>query len=53
MKRDFSCHDILDLLEKRPDIYQINAEYSGVNWYRNHLDELKTISADQTKTIAS
>lgn len=52
-KPDFSCGDILDLLEKRPDIYQINAEYSGVNWYRNHLDELKTISAHQTKIITS
>jgi spore coat polysaccharide biosynthesis protein SpsF len=52
-KPDFSCEDILDLLEKRPDIYQINAEYSGVNWYRNHLGELKTISAGQTKIIAS
>ncbi|MBS1530276.1 MAG: glycosyltransferase family protein [Bacteroidetes bacterium] len=51
-KPDFSCDDIANLLEKRPDIYQINAEYSGVNWYRNHLDELKTISADQTKIIA-
>ncbi|HEX3383930.1 MAG TPA: glycosyltransferase family protein [Mucilaginibacter sp.] len=52
-KPDFSCEDILDLLEKRPDIYHINTEYSGVNWYRNHLDELKTISAGQTKIIAS
>ena len=52
-KPDFSCDDILNLLEKKPGIYQINAEYSGVNWYRNHLDELKTISADQTKTITS
>ncbi len=52
-KHDFSCGDILDLLEKRPDIYQINAEYSGVNWYRNHLGELKTISADQTKIMTS
>ena len=52
-KPDFSCEDILELLEKRPDIYQINAEYSGVNWYRNHLDELKTISPDQTKTLTN
>jgi spore coat polysaccharide biosynthesis protein SpsF len=51
-KPNFSCEDILELLEKRPDIYQINTKYSGVNWYRNHLDELKTISPDQTKTIA-
>lgn len=52
-KPDFSCEDILELLEKRPDIYQINAEYSGVNWYRNHLDELKTITPGQTKTLTS
>ena len=51
VKHDFSCEDILKLLKKRPDIYQINAEYSGVNWYRHHLDELKTITADQTKTL--
>jgi len=52
VKPNFSCEDILGLLEKRPDIYETNAKYSGVNWYRNHLDELKTISPDQTKTIA-
>ena len=52
-KPGFLCDDILKLLEKRPDIYEINAEYSGVNWYRNHLDELKTITADQTKTLTS
>jgi len=52
-KHDFSCDDILQLLEERPDIYPINAEYSGVNWYRNHLNELKTISANQTKIITS
>lgn len=51
-KPDFSCDDILALLQKRPDIYQINAAYSGVNWYRNHLDELKTISPEQTKIVA-
>lgn len=50
-KPDFSCADILRLLENRFDIYQINAKYSGVNWYGNHLDELKTISPDQTKKI--
>jgi spore coat polysaccharide biosynthesis protein SpsF len=51
-EKNFSCDDILRLLEKRPDIYHINSAYSGVNWYRNHLDELKTISAEQTRTVA-
>jgi len=47
-KPDFSCADILTLLGQKPDIYQINARYAGVNWYRNHLGELKTVSASQT-----
>lgn len=46
---DFSCGDILKLLDEKPEIYAINAKYAGVNWYRNHLDELKTISSGQTK----
>jgi len=50
-KPGFFCEDILDLLEKKPEIYNINAKYAGVNWYRNHLDELKTISSGQTKLV--
>jgi spore coat polysaccharide biosynthesis protein SpsF len=48
-KNNFSCEDILQLLDEKPEIYQLNAKYAGVNWYRNHLDELKTISSTQTK----
>jgi len=48
-KADFSCDDILNLVEEKPEIYSINAKYAGVNWYRNHLGELKTISPEQTK----
>jgi spore coat polysaccharide biosynthesis protein SpsF len=47
----FTLEDILDLLERKPEIKKINEEYCGVNWYRNHLNELKTISPDQTKII--
>ncbi len=47
----FSLQDILDLLEKHPEIYEINSQFAGVNWYRNHLDELKTIEKHQTKKI--
>jgi len=53
VKPDFSCQDIIDLLETKPEIYELNARYAGVNWYRNHLDELKTISAGQTKVTIS
>ena len=47
----FSYRAILNLLEEKPGIYTINAKYAGVNWYRNHLDELKTISSQQTKVL--
>ncbi len=52
-KPDFSCEDILNLLKDKPEIYNINAQYAGVNWYRNHLEELKTISSGQTKVTFS
>ena len=48
-KEDFSCQDILDLLKKKHEIYALNAEFAGVNWYRHHLGELKTISPGMTK----
>ncbi|MGB2957263.1 MAG: glycosyltransferase family protein [Bacteroidota bacterium] len=45
----FSLHDILDLLAKRPDIVALNSRYAGINWYRDHLDELKTVTPEETK----
>jgi spore coat polysaccharide biosynthesis protein SpsF len=45
----FSLNDILNLLNDKPEIYDLNKHYAGVNWYRNHLDDLKTITAEQTK----
>lgn len=47
--KNFSCDDILDLLDREPAIYQLNAQYAGVNWYRHHLNDLKTIQPGQTK----
>ena len=47
----FGLDDILTLLKQRPDIYALNASLAGVNWYRHHLDELKTVAADQTKQL--
>jgi spore coat polysaccharide biosynthesis protein SpsF len=50
--KSFSLEDILNLTEnERPEIQQFNSHLAGVNWYRNHLDELKTISSDKTKII--
>jgi spore coat polysaccharide biosynthesis protein SpsF len=47
----FTLQDILNLVDTRPYIFKLNAKYAGVNWYRNHLDELKTIKPEQTKLI--
>jgi spore coat polysaccharide biosynthesis protein SpsF len=47
----FTLEDILNLLLRKPGLKKINEEYCGVNWYRNHLNELRTIKADQTKII--
>jgi len=47
----FELNDILRLLEAKPELKKINEMYCGVNWYRNHLDELKTITSEQTKKI--
>jgi len=47
----FSYKDVLLLLKKREDIYRINSQLAGVNWYRHHLDELKTVTPQQTKIL--
>jgi len=47
----FTLDDILNLLNSKPEIKKINEKYAGVNWYRNHLNELKTIDPGQTKII--
>jgi spore coat polysaccharide biosynthesis protein SpsF len=44
----FGIDDILDLLAAQPEIAAINAKYAGVNWYRHHLHELRTVDARHT-----
>lgn len=44
----FGLYDILELLDRRPELKAINARYAGVNWYRHHLDRLRTISPAET-----
>ncbi len=48
----FSLAEILGLLEARPDLRQLNARYAGVNWYRHHLADLRTVSAAETRSPA-
>ena len=45
----FSLDEILAFLDQNPDVRALNARYAGVNWYRHHLDDLTTISRDQTR----
>lgn len=49
----FELHDILALLDARPEIAAVNAHLAGVNWYRNYVNELRTISCEQTKQYPS
>ncbi len=51
IKKIFKLNDILTLLGSKPELKKINEKYAGVNWYRNHLNELKTIKSNQTKII--
>jgi spore coat polysaccharide biosynthesis protein SpsF len=48
---DFGLNDILNLLKIHPELTEINKKYAGVNWYRNHLNELKTIKPGETRVI--
>jgi len=47
----FSLGDILAYLDQHPDVFELNAKFAGVNWYRNHLDELKTVSKSETRQL--
>ncbi|MGA9294456.1 MAG: glycosyltransferase family protein [Ignavibacteriaceae bacterium] len=49
--KTFSLYDILSLLDEKPELSKINEKYLGVNWYRHHLNELKTISEKNTKIL--
>lgn len=47
----FSLEDILSFLAAHPEVAGLNSRYAGVNWYRHHMDELKTVSAAQTRRV--
>ena len=46
----FSLGEILALLDRRPDLRALNAPYVGVNWYRHHLRDLRTVTASDTRS---
>jgi spore coat polysaccharide biosynthesis protein SpsF len=45
----FSVEAIVSLLDAHPMLHALNARFAGCNWYRHHLDALRTIGADDTK----
>lgn len=45
----FGMADILELLASRPEVAALNERWAGVNWYRHHLDELRTVGAADTR----
>ena len=48
----FPLAEILALLEQRPGLRETNARYAGVNWYRHHLSDLRTVPASATRSSA-
>ena len=48
-KPPFGVQAILDYLDANPDVFALNQKFAGVNWYRHHLGELKTVDASRTR----
>ena len=46
--RVFGVGDIVHYLDSHPEVAALNAAYRGVNWYRNHLADLRTIGRPGT-----
>lgn len=46
---DFKWKELVMFLDEHPEIADINRHLSGINWYRNHIDELKTFDKSMTK----
>lgn len=45
----FGLGEILAYLDAHPDVFRLNQRYAGVNWYRHHLAELRTVDASRTR----
>jgi len=50
-KQFFTLCDIMMLMDTKPEIKKINEMHAGVNWYRNHLGVLKTITSRETANV--
>ena len=39
------------ILDSRPEVFHLNRHLAGVNWYRYHLRELRTVTAAETVAL--
>jgi len=49
----FGLREVLQLFQVWPDLGRINAHLRGINWYRHHLDQLRTVSPAETRQPGS
>lgn len=47
----FSLAQILEFLDVHPAVFALNQRWAGVNWYRHHLGELRTVSRHETVVL--
>lgn len=45
----FGVGDVVRFLDAHPEVSALNARYRGVNWYRHHLGELRTVAPTETR----
>jgi spore coat polysaccharide biosynthesis protein SpsF len=45
----FGVRDVVRYLDAHPEVAGLNARHRGVNWYREHLAELRTVTAADTR----
>lgn len=48
-KKNFSIYDILNLLNEKPYLNEINKKFTGKYWYDNHINELTNIEEYKLK----
>ncbi|MBK8981186.1 MAG: glycosyltransferase family protein [Ignavibacteria bacterium] len=48
-KNNFKLCDIMMLLDRKPELKEINSFRAGINWYRNYTGELKTIDPEKIR----
>lgn len=49
----FGIGAILNFLDKNPLVCKLNRKYAGVNWYRHHIEELRTIKPAETNLLGA